>query len=221
MADPASTTEPEPKKRRNAWKWVSALLALAVVGLVVWGLSIASDRDSAQDELASTQKELASTQQELDSKGKALDQAQTDLEEAQGPDGSVVVTAGGLAAGKAVYDDLKQQLGATEQDLADAEKALEEAGAQQEQAEKDAEAAKKKAEQAGNETEKAQAEAEQAKADAKAAESKTKIAGECARAYVAAIGVLFEGDDPSANADDVRKQVEAITDECRAALGGS
>jgi hypothetical protein len=133
----------------------------------------------------------------------------------------VVVTAGGLAAGKAVYDDLKQQLGATEQDLADAEKALEEAGAQQEQAEKDAEAAKKKAEQAGNETEKAQAEAEQAKADTKAAESKTKIAGECARAYVAAIGVLFEGDDPSANADDVRKQVEAITDECRAALGGS
>src|SRR5690349_3674569 len=124
MTEPA---QPTPKKRRNAWKWVSALLALAVAGLLVWGLSAASDRDSAQDELASTQQKLASTQQELDGKNKDLEQAQTDLEDADAPDGSAVVSAGGLAAGKAVYDDLKQQLGTTEQDLADAEQALEEA----------------------------------------------------------------------------------------------
>ena len=218
MTEPA---QPTPEKRRNAWRWVSALLALIAAGLLVWALGVMSDRDDAQDDLATAKQELTSTQDELDSTQKQLDQAQKDLDEETSPDGSGVLAAGGLAAAKAVYDDLEKQLGTTEQDLADAQQDLEDATAQAEQAEQDAASAQKKAEQAGDKTEKAQAEADQAKADAKAAESKTTIAADCARAYVAAFGVLFEGDDPRAQAPDVRKQLEGITDDCRAALGDS
>ena len=55
-----------PKKRRNAWLWVSAGLGLVVVALAVWGFSARSDLDSTQDELSGANQELASTQKELE-----------------------------------------------------------------------------------------------------------------------------------------------------------
>ena len=204
--------------------WVSAALALLAAGLLVWALAVASDRDSTEAEADSAQQQVAATQQELDSANQELDQAQQDLEQQEssdGPSGRGLVGAGGLAAAKAVYDDLREQLGTTEEDLAQAEQDLEDANARVEQAEKDAAAAGEKAEQAGDATEKAEAEADEAKADARAAESKAAIAGDCARAYVAALGVLLEGDDPRAQAPAVKRQLEAITSDCRAALEGT
>ena len=212
-----------PKKRRNAWVWISGVLAVVAVGLFVWALAIASDRDSAEDELANTQQQLTSAEQQLGTTEQELEQQQssdTTTEEGD-PDGGALVAAGGLAAAKSVYDDLTEQLGATEEELAATEQDLEDANADAKQAEEDAVAAEKKIAQAGNETEKAEAEADKAKADAKAAESKATVVADCAKAYFGAFGVLFEGDDMKAQSAHVREQLESITDDCQAALGGT
>jgi hypothetical protein len=60
-----------------------------------------------------------------------------------------------------------------------------------------------------------------AKADTKAAESKATITADCAKAYVSAIGTLFEGDAVRAQATQVREQLKGITSQCQAALGGT
>ena len=221
---PATPTDPEPARRRNSWKWVSGILALLAVALLAWALVATSDRDDTQEELTSTQEQLDSTNQELDQAKQDLEQQQQ-ASEASADDndrrGGAVIAAGGLAAAKSVYDDVTEQLGATEQDLAATEQDLEDANAAAKQAEQDAAAAEKKATEAGNETDKAEAEADKAKADAKVAESKSAIVADCARAYFEVFGALFEGDDPQAQASTARKQLESITDDCQAALAGS
>jgi len=203
-------------KRRNWWVWISALLALVAAGLLVWALSVKSDQESTQDELASTKQQLEKSEQQ-----QAQATPTATPTPADGGSGGAVAVAGGLAAAKAVYDDLTEQLGATQEDLAATEQDLKEANAKAEQADKDAAAAEKQAASADNETDKAKAEADQAKAEATAAESKAAIVAECAKAYFSAFGTLFEGDDVGAQAEQVREQLKGITSECQAALGAA
>jgi chromosome segregation ATPase len=186
--------EEETKKHRNPWIWVSAALGVVAVGLLVWALATRSD--------------LNDTQNQVDSLESQVQQGQET--------GSQVVTAA-----KGTIDDLTQQLGATSDDLANAEQDVKDAQATADQAQKDADAAKQQADKANDATEKAQAEADQAKADQKAAESKASIAADCAKAYVAAIGTIFEGDDIQAQAAKVSEQMKGITSECQAALAGT
>ena len=201
-------------KRRNWWVWISALLALVAAGLLVWALSVKSDQESTQDELASTKQQLEKSEQQQA-------QATPTPTPADGGSGGAVAVAGGLAAAKAVYDDLTEQLGATQEDLAATEQDLKQANAKAEQADEDAAAAEKQAASADNETDKAKAEADQAKAEATAAESKAAIVADCAKAYFSAFGTLFEGDDVGAQAEQVREQLKGITSECQAALGAA
>ena len=203
-------------KRRNWWVWISALLALVAAGLLVWALSVKSDQESTQDELASTKQQLEKSEQQ-----QAQATPTATPTPADGGSGGAVAVAGGLAAAKAVYDDLTEQLGATQEDLAATEQDLKEANAKAEQADKDAAAAEKQAASADNETDKAKAEADQAKAEATAAESKAAVVADCAKAYFSAFGTLFEGDDVGAQAEQVREQLKGITSECQAALGAA
>jgi septal ring factor EnvC (AmiA/AmiB activator) len=241
MSETAPATEPPPatkQKRRNPWIWVSALLALAVVGLLIWALSARSDLDSTQSELDSTQQELAGTKQELDtskqqldstnqkldSTTKELDTTTQELESSQSEQGKkvgpAVFAAGTLGIVKTLYDDLSSQLGATQEDLAATEKELEEANQKAAAADKDAAAAKEKAAQAGDDTEKAKAESEQAQAEAQAATSKAQVTKDCAKAYVSAFGNLFGGDGVKAEAPGVRDQFAHITAQCKTAFSG-
>ena len=215
-----SPADKAPRRRRSPWLWVSGLLAVVAVGLLVWALAVASDRDSTQAELESTQQQLTSAKQQLGETEQELEQQQSSdaTAEKSDPDGSGLVAAGGLAAAKAVYDDLTEQLGATEEELATAEQDLKDANVDAKQAEEDAAAAEKEIDQAGNETDKAKAEADKAKADAKAAESKATVVADCAKAYLGAFGMLFEGDDVQAQAAQVREQFESISGDCEAAL---
>ena len=126
-----------------------------------------------------------------------------------------------MAGGTALYKEFADQIGATEEDLAATQQQLEEAEKAAAQAEKDAKAAKQAAADAGNETEKAQAEADQAKAEAAAAEARTAIAADCAKAAISAIGPLFESEDASEQAPEVREQLEAIAATCKDELAGT
>lgn len=212
MSDPPA---PPSKRRHNPWIWVSGVLALVAVGLLIWALSSRSDLDSTQQQLDSTQKQLDSTKQDVEE----LQSSQADAQ--QKTERRTVLTAGATAAVKAVYDDLSKQLGATQEDLAGTQQDLEAANQQATQAEKDAAAAKDKAAKADNETDKAKAEAEQAQAEADAAQSRATVAKDCAKAYVSALGGLFEGESVSDQAPAVRDDLASITADCQAALGES
>jgi TolA-binding protein len=99
-SDPARAEQP-PEKHRSRWLWVSAVLGLAVVGLLVWALSLRSDLDDANakneqqqetgssiaiaakdayDELAS---DLGATNEDLEQTEQQLEGAQQDAEQAQ------------------------------------------------------------------------------------------------------------------------------------------
>ena len=187
--DPAQA----PTKRRNPWVWVCIVLAVAAAGLLVWALTIQSDLDSTEQDVAALESQA---EQNKESGAEAL------------------------TAAEEVYDDLTGELGATSEDLAATEQDLDEAEQAAKQAEEDAAAAEEEAAAAASETEKSAAEAEQAKADAKAAESKATVTLECAKAYFSALGALFEGDSVREQAPIVREQVEKITADCKAAFGG-
>jgi len=189
--DEAPARGQAPKKKRNHWIWVSAVLGLAAIGLLIWALQTRSDLNSANDKNADLQ-------------------AQVDQGQEAGSDV--------LAAAKTMINDLAAQLGATNEDLADTQQKLDDAQAAEEQAQKDADAARQKAEQADNATDKANAEADQAKAETEAVQSKASIAAECAKAYVSAFGTLIGGDGDQAS---LSQQLSGITADCKAALEGT
>jgi hypothetical protein len=182
------------KKHRSPWMWVSIALAVVAVGLLIWALNTNSDLNSTQDD---------------------VDDLQSQVDQGQ-ETGSAFV-----AAAKTAIAGLTSQLGATSDDLANAEQDVNDAQQTADQAQKDADAAQQSADKANDKTEKTQAEADQAKAEAKEAESKAAIAADCAKAYVSAIGTLFEGDDVRAQASQVGDQLQGITDQCKAAFGGT
>jgi cytoskeletal protein RodZ len=195
--DPPNQGRPEdevPRKRRNPWIWISVVLLLVAVGLLVWALNTQSDLDNAEQD---------------------ADAAQSQLEHGK------LVGSAALKEGKAAYDGLSQELGATTEDLQATEKDLQDSQANADQAKQDAAAAEQDVAQATNEADKAKAETEKAQAEAEAADSKAAIAADCAKAYVSALGALFEGDSVSAQADVVKQQLESISATCKAAFEGA
>ncbi len=118
------------------------------------------------------------------------------------------------------YSDVNETLGATSEQLDQANSDVTQAQATADQAQQDADSAKTDAAEAKGDQATAEAQTKQAQADAKAAESKLDVAKSCAKSYTSAIGTLLEGEDLSAQAEKVKSELAAITDDCRAALGG-
>jgi hypothetical protein len=106
-----ATPESAPKKHRNPWIWISAVLAIGVIGLLVWALTVQNDLDDTNAE---------------------LDQVQAQVQE-NANSGSDFA-----AAAKAAYDDLANRIGVAGDD---ARASIDEAQAQVEQAQTDADAA--------------------------------------------------------------------------------
>ena len=208
-------------RRHSRWLWVSAVLAIATAGLGVWALTLRSDRDDTQQELDTTTQELASTEQQFDTTKQQLSTAEQDVEDLQSSTGSERKGAGvALVTAKVLYDEFTEQLGSTNDELAATQQDVEDANKAAAQAEKDAAAAKQDAADADNASGKAEAEAKQAKAETQAAESKAKAAKGCAKAYIEAFGGLFEGESVSGQAETVRKDLKAVTVDCKDALAG-
>jgi hypothetical protein len=84
------------------------------------------------------------------------------------------------------------------------------------QADEDAAAARQEAEDAAGDTERAQAEAEAARAEAEAAEARATIATDCAKAFVAAFGGLFEEEEEGEDdLEAVRTELASIVEDCQ------
>jgi hypothetical protein len=218
-ADPSAGEA--PKNKRSRWIWICALLALGATGLLIWALTIQSDLDSTQQELDSTQQELAGTSEALDSTKQELDATSEDVEALQSEDDGGNRTGALLVGGKALYDQLAEQLDATNEDLAATQQDLEEAEKAAAQADQQAKAAKQAADEAGDKTDKAKAQADQAQAEVRAAESRATVVRDCAKAYISALGVLFEGESGRDQAPAVREELSRITAICKDRLAAS
>ena len=217
---PLAPTATATGRRHSRWIWVSAVLAIAVVGLGIWALTLRSDRDDTQQELDTTKQELTSAEQQLDTTKQQQTAKQDDQQSSEGSRGKGAGLALGVTA-KKLYDEFTKQLGATNEELEGTQQDLEDANKAAAKAEKDAAAAKQDAADAGDATDKAKAEAKQATAETQAAESKVKAAKGCAKAYIEAFGGLFEGGSVSGQAKTVRKDLEGVTAGCKDALKGT
>jgi hypothetical protein len=234
--DASSSSDATPKRRRNWWIWVSAAVGLLAVGVLIWALTLRSDLegtqgdlDAATQELATTGQDLESVQQELGSTQQELDATAEQLDDATQPAATPAASgedegngqAAALVAAGALFTGLARELGATREDVDETEEEL--AGVQKEAdaAEQAASAAKRQADDATDETGKANAEADQANAERDAAQAKAKITAECAKAYIAAFGGLFGSGHIRDQVPAVRKDLEGITTDCKAAFAGS
>src|SRR5262245_20512180 len=89
---------PPERSHRNWWIWISAVLAVVIVGLIVWQVNTQNDLDAAQKQVTDLQAHVTDLQGQID-QGK---QAGNDA----------------AASYQAAYKDLQAELGATQQDLA-------------------------------------------------------------------------------------------------------
>lgn len=191
---PTGVDGPAQKKRASPWMWACLGLAVVAVALLVWGLSTKSDLDKANNHVDQLQAQLGA---------------------------SAVAGTAATASYKAAYDDLQKQVGSTSADLATTEQDLKQAEDAAAKADKEAAAAQQEAAKANNQTDKANAEAKQAKAEADAANANAKATTECAQAYLGSVAKLFQGDDPKAQAESVKKELQSISADCKKAFGGT
>ena len=75
---PSSAT-PAPKKRRNPWIWVSGGLALAAVGLLIWGVSTQADLNSSEDDVSDLQTQVSTESTESEAAKDLADDLAEDL----------------------------------------------------------------------------------------------------------------------------------------------
>ncbi|WP_272476954.1 hypothetical protein [Baekduia alba] len=148
-------------------------------------------------------------------KSSDLNSAENQLDQ-QAETGSAAVTTV-----KSAYEDLTKDLDATNEQLDDTTQDVASANAAADQAQKEAEVAKQQADEADDQTKQAEAEAAEAQAQTKAAQSKADVASGCAKAYISAIGTLFDGSDVKAQAATVGEQLKGISADCKAAFEGT
>lgn len=172
-------------------KWIVAtvVLLVAVVGLGAYALSLRSDVDDKDAQIAAQQKQL---------------------DQQQNVAGNVQDAAASLTAdAQQAFDQLGQQIDELEGAAAAGQ---EETQAAIDKAEQAAADAKAKADSAKDEVEKADARAEEATANAEAA-------GACARGYLSAIGGAFDAASLSEGVTQAMTEFEALNASCVETLG--
>ena len=246
----ATEPAPAPKKQRNRWIWVSAGLGLLAAGFLVWALMLRSDLDSAKQDnkalqaqiddakskgttaadeakaiydeitqqLGATSEDLANTQSELDKAKKAAAAATA----AAAAAAAAAVKAGNNAdAADQQSQDAQKQIDEASAEAEKASEATEKAQAETKKANAEADQARAERDKATAEADQAKAERDKATAEAQLAQSRASILADCAKAYVSAAGTLFAGESVKDQAPAVRKQLDAITGDCKAALAAA
>jgi chromosome segregation ATPase len=186
------TGDPSTEKAGNpAKKWIVAtvVLLVAVVGVGAWALSLRSDVDDKDAQIAAQEQELA---------------------EQQGVADQVEQAARGLGDdAQQALSDLGDQL---DQVQSDAAATQEETQAAIEDAEQAAANAKARADSAEDEVAEADARADEATAQAEAV-------GACARGYLSAVGSAFDAASISEGVDQAKSDIETLNSSCLEKLG--
>ena len=194
LDDGVVTTQPPqgPDERHPARKWIIAtvVLLVAVVGVGAYALSLRSDIDDKDAQIASQQQQL---------------------DQQQGVADDVQDAAASLA------EDAQQALGALGEQL---DQLQSEAAATQEETQQAIEDAEQAAEEANARAESAQDDVEEANARADEAEAQAQAAGACARGYLSAIGSAFDAGSVEDGVSQAMSEIEALNSSCGDLLGG-
>ena len=185
---PTGSVDQQPRRARK-WIVATAVLLVAVIGIGAYALSLRSDVEDKDAQIASQQQQLEGQQGVAD-----------DVREAAAGIGGDVQQA--LAQLGEQIDEIQSQADATEEET---QQAIEDA-------EQAAEDAKARADSAQDEVEEASARAEEAEAQAEAA-------GACARGYLAAIGSAFDAASLSEGVSAATSEIETLNASCRGTLG--
>ena len=195
MSDPDTNPQndrPEQQQGHSRW-WIVATLvfAVAAVGLGAWAISLRSDNDDKDAQIAEQQQQL----EEQQGVGEQLREAASGVAED---------TQQALSDLGAQLDEIQGTAEATQEDT---QQAIDEA-------EKAAADAKQQVDEAGDELDKARAQADEAGARA-------DTAAACARGYLSAIGSAFDADSISAGVDQAKSEIESLQGSCSGVLSGS
>jgi hypothetical protein len=133
---PAAPAAPPPEETHHGpWRWISIVLAIAVVGLLIWGLRTNSDLNGAQDDNAALKSFSASAKSAYDDVSEQLGATSSDLAESEQQ----------VDEAKADASQAEKDAAAAKEAAAKAESDQAKADAEAEQARADAEAADSKA----------------------------------------------------------------------------
>ena len=173
-------------------KWIIAtvVLAVAVVGLGAYTISLRSDVEDKDAQIAAQQQQLT---------------------EQQGVADDVQDAAAGLA------EDAQQALGQLGQQLDEIQS---QATATQEETQAAIESAEQAAAEAEARAAGAQDDVEEANARADEAEAQAQTVGACARGYLSAIGSAFGAGSVEEGVNQAKSDIEALNSSCRDALAG-
>jgi chromosome segregation ATPase len=179
------------KSEHPSRKWIiaSVVLLIAVVGIGGYALSLRSDIDDKDAQIASQQQQLEEQQGVADDVRDAAASLGDDAQEVFAQLGDQI-------------DEIQSQAAATQEDT---QQAIE-------NAEQAAEDAKARAESAEDEVEQANARADEAQAQAEAA-------GACARGYLSAIGSAFDAASLSEGVSAAMSEIETLNASCQGTLG--
>jgi chromosome segregation ATPase len=191
MTDLQPSKDPDEPPKHPARKWIIAtvVLLVAVVGIGAYALSLRSDVEDKDAQIASQQQQLSEQQGVADDVREAAASLGDDAQQAFAQLGDQI-------------DEIQSQADATQEEtqqaIADAEQAAEDA--------------KARAESAQDEVEQANARADEAQAQAEAA-------GACARGYLSAIGSAFDAASVSEGVSAAVSEIETVNASCQGTLG--
>jgi hypothetical protein len=178
----------EPAHPTRKWIVATVVLLVAVVGIGAYALSLRSDVDDKDAQIAAQQKQLEEQQSVKGHLQDAAAKLADDVQQAFGQLGDQL-------------NEIQSQAGATQADVLAAIKNAEQAAA----------AAKARAEGAQDEVKKAKARADEAQAKAKAAAA-------CARGYLSAIGGAFDAASVSKGVSQAMSDIEELNASCSGTL---
>jgi DNA repair exonuclease SbcCD ATPase subunit len=173
----------------RAWIVATVILAVAAVGLGAWALSLRSEIDDKDAEIAAQKQQLEEQRSVAD-----------DLREAAGG-----VAQNAQQAVRDLADQLDEVQGA--------------AAATQEQTQQAIDRAEDAAAQAQARVEGAGSRLDRARAQADEASAKAEAAGACARGYISAIAGAFDAPSLSEGVAQAKSEVEALAGSCSSTLG--
>jgi preprotein translocase subunit SecF len=141
-----------------------------------------------------------STKSDLDSANQQVSQLKEQVDQGKH------ATSNAAASYQVAYSTIEEQLGVAKEDQAATEQDLKDAQAKADQAQQDAADAK--------------SQTDKANADAQAAEEQLKVAQDCVKTFLSAAQTLAQSDNPEAEAEKLKPQLQDIAPDCKAALTG-
>jgi hypothetical protein len=142
-SDVPSAAGTPPKKHRNPWVWVSGVLALAAVGLLIWGVATQADLNSSEDDVSDLQTQVSNESAESEAAKGVADELAQDLG----------ATSEDLAATEQQLEQAEQSAKKSEGDATAAKQEAEQAQNATDKAEAEAKEATAEAEAAQSKTE--------------------------------------------------------------------